>query len=200
MPETGRFLAFNGRVLIGLVFAFATLWKLVLSPDYLDGTFFRVTLLIDERFEGFVRLAGGLTSELLEAHRNALHAHVHGTALAATSVPALPMRFFAVSQAATIGTLGLEAVAAIAFLWPSARGPSRYRDAILIFFCAITYAVATVEGFGWLLLAMGVAQCDPAQRATRSLYVAVFFLILLYREVPWASFLLAAIGADPPLS
>src|SRR5262249_11774915 len=30
-------LAWNGRKLVGLVFVFATLWKLVLSPDYLDG-------------------------------------------------------------------------------------------------------------------------------------------------------------------
>ena len=28
----------------------AVLWKAVLSPDYVDGRFFRVTLLTDERF------------------------------------------------------------------------------------------------------------------------------------------------------
>src|SRR5262249_22474042 len=41
-------LAWNGRALVGLVFAFATLWKVALSPDYLDGRFFGVTLLDDE--------------------------------------------------------------------------------------------------------------------------------------------------------
>lgn len=50
--------------------------------------------------------------------------------------------------------------------------------------CTVTYAVATVDGFGWLLLAMGAAQCRLEQRRTRLAYVAVFVLILLYREIP----------------
>ena len=49
--DTDGCLAFNGRLLIGLVFAFAVLWKLALSPDFLDGTFLRVTMLQDPRFE-----------------------------------------------------------------------------------------------------------------------------------------------------
>ena len=40
-------LALNARLLVGLAFACATLWKVVLSPDYLDGRFFRVLLLTD---------------------------------------------------------------------------------------------------------------------------------------------------------
>ena len=46
--------------------------------------------------------------------------------------------------------------------------------------------MATVEGFGWLLLAMGVAQCRPEQRGLRYAYVGVFLLIIAYREIPWA--------------
>jgi hypothetical protein len=42
-------LAFNSRSLIGLAFTLAVLWKAVLSPDFLDGRFFRVTLLTDPR-------------------------------------------------------------------------------------------------------------------------------------------------------
>ena len=52
--------------------------------------------------------------------------------------------------------------------------------------CIVTCAVATVDGFGWLLLAMGAAQCRLEQRRTRLGYVAMFVLILLYREIPWA--------------
>ena len=54
-------LALNGRWLIALVFGFATLWKLLLAPDFVDGTFFRVTMLVDPRFEDFTRLVGGLS-------------------------------------------------------------------------------------------------------------------------------------------
>ena len=46
----------------------ATLWKVALSPDYLDGRFFRVTMLTDVRFEGFAQLAGGLTRDQLESY------------------------------------------------------------------------------------------------------------------------------------
>ena len=43
-------LADASRALIGLAFAFAVVWKVALSPDFLDGRFFRVTLVTDPRF------------------------------------------------------------------------------------------------------------------------------------------------------
>jgi hypothetical protein len=58
-------------------------------------------------------------------------------------------------------------------------------------FCATTYAVATVDGFAWLLLAMGVVDCEKPR--ARAGYVLVFALILFYREVPWASLLLQCV-------
>lgn len=194
VPDTERALAFNGRLLIGLAFAFAALWKLVLSPDYLDGTFFRVILLDDPRFEGFARIAGGVTLEQLAAWREVLGQHVDGPAVAAAELPSLPARFVGLAQLVTLWTATLEAAVAIAFLWPLGRGASRLRDPALILFCASTYAVAPVEGFGWLLLAMGVAQCDPARRVTRWAYVATFVLILFYREVPWTDLLGGSFG------
>ena len=58
--DTGRVLAINGRFLIGLVFLFACIWKLAISDNYEDGTFFQVTMITDDRFAGFAQLAGGL--------------------------------------------------------------------------------------------------------------------------------------------
>ena len=46
-----------------------------------------------------------------------------------------------------------------------------------------------MAGFGWLLAAMGLAQCRPDQRWLRGAYVAVFVLILLYTEVQWTAVL-----------
>ena len=43
-----------------------------------------------------------------------------------------------------------------------------------------------VSGFGWLLIALGVAQTDPESLRTRASYVLVFALVYLYREIPWA--------------
>lgn len=190
VEDTREALAFDGRFLIGLVFAFATLWKLVLSPDFLDATFFRITLLTDDRFAGFARLAGGLSPEQLAGAREALGRHVDGFVLDASGVPPLPERFDLLARAITFASLATEAAVAVAFLSPAGSRVHRARDALLLFFCATTYAVATVEGFGWLLVVMGVAQCEPGRRATRWLYLAAFALILLYREVPFASLLL----------
>ena len=188
VENTAAFLALNGRWLIGLVFAFATLWKLVLSPDYLDGTFFRVTLLSDPRFEDLSRLAGGLSPDAIAGFREALERHADGGMLAAAGALE-PARFTWLARVATIWTLVIEGVVAVAFLWPRDKGPSRVRDACLLLFCATTYAVATVEGFGWLLISMGIAQCAPGRRTTRALYLAAFALILFYREFPWTSLL-----------
>ena len=188
VEDTRGFLALNGRWLVGLVFAFATLWKLALSPDYLDGTFFRVTLLADARFEDLSRLVGGLSPEAIASHREALARHADGGPLAAAGPP-ITARFALLARGLTIWTLAIEGVLALTFLWPRATGPARLRDACLLLFCATTYAVATVDGFGWLLIAMGVAQCPPEKRRTRALYLAAFALILFYREVPWLSLL-----------
>ena len=51
----------NSRLLLGLAFLFAFLWKGFLSVDYMDGRFFRVTLLQDDRFAHTAMFFGGLT-------------------------------------------------------------------------------------------------------------------------------------------
>ncbi|MBW2314358.1 MAG: hypothetical protein JRH10_09220 [Deltaproteobacteria bacterium] len=181
-------LARNARVLVGLVFAFATLWK-ILSPDYLDGSFLGATLLLDPRFEGATRWFAGISLEDLEAHRAVLRAHVDGLQPAAVAGLELAHRFSWMATGATLWTVAIEALLAVVFLWPGERGPARLRDAALLVFAASTYSVATVEGFGWLLLAMGLAQCPAERRRTRLAYVAAFALILFYREVPWAVWL-----------
>ena len=89
----------------------------------------------------------------------------------------------------TFWTVGIEGFVALTFLWPCDRGPSRLRDAGLLVFCATTFAAATVAGFGWLLIAMGIAQCAPAKTGPRLGYLGAFALILVHREVPWLAML-----------
>ena len=192
--DTRTCLSFNGRLLIGLAFFFATLWKGALSPDYLDGRFFRITLLTDSRFAEFVQFAGGLLPDQLEELRAFVTQHVDGQLLDPPFSPAEPTRFLQVARFMTLWTVAIEGAVAISFLWPIGRGVSKLRDATLLTFCVTTYAVATVAGFGWLLLALGVAQCESERRKTRFLYLAVFVLILFYREVPWVAQLAAPQG------
>lgn len=180
-------LRWNGRYLIGATFAFAVLWKLILSQDFVDGTFFGVTLLTDARFEHFAQLAGGLDADTLDTLRAFVLQHTDTRFEAA---PEVPGRFATLATFLTVFTLVVEGAVGLAFLWPGCGGPARWRDATLLFFCATVYAVATVAGFGWLLLTMGVAQSDPERPYLRPLYLGAFLLILLYREVPWVRILL----------
>jgi hypothetical protein len=186
--DDGSTLALNGRLLVGLAFLFATRWKLT-TPDYMDGTFFQVTMLLDARLEGFTRLFGGMTPGEIEGWRALLLAHVDGAAAEPVPALALSSRFSALAMLGMLWTVVWEAALAVAFLWPVGRGPSRLRHPLLLVFCGTTYAFATVEGFGWLLVAMGVAQCEPERTGTRALYLLAFLAILFYREVPWASLL-----------
>lgn len=186
-------LAANARGLIGLVFALAFVWKLALSPDYLDQSFFRVTLIVDDRFEGLLRLLADMPAGLIEQNRQLLTAHLDGPAAVGAPGMLLGPRFLALAAFATWWTLAIEAALALAFLWPGERGPARTRHAVLLLFCVTTYAVAPVAGFGWLLLAMGTAQCAQRQRL-RLLYLAAFAILLVYRELAWATLLADQLG------
>jgi hypothetical protein len=170
-------LAGNARLLLGLAFAFATLWKVALSPDFRDGTFFRVTLVADRRMEPATRLATGLSPEALAALRARVERQPEAAPGDAELAP-VPTRLARVADLATGWTLAIEAATALAFLWPGRRA-APLRDPLLLVFCATTYAVAPVQGFAWLLLAMGVAQ-SPPRPALRLGYVGVFALVLGY--------------------
>jgi hypothetical protein len=178
-------LAFQGRVLLALVFTLAVLWK-ALSPDYLDGRFFRVALVTDERLAPYAQIVGGLDdAELLERRQQLTH-HVDGPSGDDVAPQPESARFRAAALAATWGAFAWEALLAVVFFWPVGRGPSRYRDPLLIGFCTLTFLVAPVSGFGWLLIALGVAQTDADDARMRAAYVGVFGLVYLYREIPWS--------------
>ena len=179
-------LARNGRWLIGLAFLGATVWKLAPGGDYASGVFFRVTMVIDPRLEGFARVAGGLSMEQIDALRSYLSVHWDGGSPPVVSTVQEPTRFVVLAHIAAWWNIALNGAIALAFLWPQDRGLSRLRNVLLLLFCVVTYAVATVASFGWLLIAMAVSQTRPEDSRTRYAYAAVFGLILLYREIPWS--------------
>ncbi len=191
--DTDTSLALNARLLIGLAFAFATLWKLVLSPDYLDGRFLRVSMLTDPRFEGFAQLVGGLSAETFTELRAFVSQHVDGQLFGTFVSPQQPTRFIWTAHVATWWTVVMEGAVALTFLWPAGQGlpqVAQLRNVFLLLFCATVYAVATVAGFAWLLLAMGVAQCESERWKTKLAYLFVFALVLFYRAVPWTELFL----------
>ncbi len=179
-PAPSRDLARGATWLLGLAFGFAVVWKGFLSPDFVDGRFFRVTLLFDSRFHDLARLAGGMTEALFE-HNEAV---LEGTATGFAE----PRRIRLLARALTLATLGLETGIALAFLWPGDRRVARVGDGLLLLFCVGTYAIAPVAGFGWLLAALGCARSGAARPGIRLAWVLVFGLILAYRLLPVTGF------------
>jgi hypothetical protein len=182
-------LSASSRWLIGAAFAMAVLWKAVLSPDYIDGRFFRVTLLTDERFADASLVLGGLSRDQMAENRSFLEPLPEGAELLDPPAFVEPPRLRVLAAVATWGGLLLEALIALTCLIPAEGRIQIARHALQLVFCVTTYALAPVAGFGWLLATMGLAQCRPDQRSWRGAYVAVFILILLYSEVPWTGIL-----------
>ena len=180
-------LATSARRLIGVAFLMAVIWKTALSPDYLDGRFFRVTWLTDLRFTDAVQLFGQLSPAQLAQNRELLAPLPEGAELLNPSIPSDPPAFHYLVLMSTWGVLMLEALVALTFLRPPSGRASALHHLSLLLFCGVTYAIAPVAGFGWLLVTMGVALCRPDQRVLRATYVATWFLVLFYSEIPWAN-------------
>jgi hypothetical protein len=184
-----RILGMSSRILLGLVFLMAVLWKAWLSPDYIDGRFFRVTLLTDERFSNSALLLGGLTESELRDNREYLVPLPEGAELLDGPALVEPPAFRRLAAMFTWGGLAAESLIAISFLLSLAGWTSITPHLLLLTFCGLTYAFAPVAGFGWLLLAMGLAACPPERRLLRVAYIASWILVLLYTEIPWAGLL-----------
>jgi hypothetical protein len=187
--DPARVLEQSGRRLLAAAFLLAVLWKGALSPDYLDGRFFRITWLTDPRLEDAVLLVGGFAVDQLELSRGALQPLPEGAELLDPPRPSEPPRFRWLVAASTWGVLVIEALIALACLLPLRGRAVVARHLLLLLFCIVTYAFAPVAGFGWLLLAIGVALTGAQQRVLRAAYVGAWFLVLLYSEVPWAGVL-----------
>lgn len=191
-PE--RALARSARWLVVAVFLWATLWKAVLSPDYMDGRFYRVRLLTDHRFSAVVQLVGGLSAEQVESSRIYLEPPPFGVPGSAPPELVEPRAVVHLATFLTWATLLLEGLVALAFLVPWGRWTLSVRHGVLLGFCGAAYAIAPVAGFGWLLCVMGVTQVPVDRRGLRAAYVAVFLLLRFYVDIPWGRLLLV-IGA-----
>lgn len=183
-PE--RFAAVNARLLIGLAFFFAVLWKAI-SVDYLNGTFFESTLILDTRFYGVAEVVGGASAAGLKEniqHLGDLKNFADpGLGMALNTGGRVPM----LAQFMTWWTIGIEAFVAVCFLWPEDRGPSRWRDPALFAFMLTTYLIAPVVGFAWVLTAMATAQCSTRLfRYWPVLYTAAFLFAMASSYFPFA--------------
>lgn len=177
-PE--RSLATAARWMIGLVFFFAIFWK-VTSDNYLSGSFFHFSLLIDERFKSLAQAVAGLTDKMDVVNQAAYRALVnYDSTLERVQFQSSP-QLALLAQDITWWAFISELVVAVAFLWPEGRFVSRLRDFFLLVFIISTYSIAPVIGFGWLLVIMGIAQCTRRHQGIYLLYVFAFVALQLFR-------------------
>lgn len=177
--EPEKNLAVVARRLIALSFMFAVFWKIA-SRDFLDGTFFHYSLLLDERFRSVSELVGGMTQELIESNRAAYRALINFD----SRMDAVRLLFTkGITYSAllfTWWTLIIEALVVVSFLWPAGKSVSKWRDFVLIVFILSTYSVAPVLGFGWTLIIMGLVQCENRYKYVRWLYMGAFVALQAY--------------------
>ena len=173
----------NARLMIGLVFVFAFIWKAFLSPDFLDKRFFSVNMIEDPRFSEFTQVTCNISKDDLDYFRDYVKQHVDGNLVFAEVINFNLTCINKIAGFLTYYTLILELLVALFFLIPKKLAFSKYRDYFLILFCISIYSVATVEGFGWLLIAMGISQSDY-KKLPILFYIFAFLIILIYREVP----------------
>jgi hypothetical protein len=184
----------NARYLVALTFGFAALQKWI-SPDYLNGVFFLITFFLDERFEEFVVLFSSVTFEQIDIAREYLEGD-YRSAPAPGSLPfVIPGSMWWLAILSTAWNLFEQTLIAIAFLVPKDSRLGRIRDPLLLLFCFTIYAVVPVVSFGWLILAMGIAQSDGKSATLRYWYTGAFFALIFFYEVPWAKVLNTAISA-----
>ncbi|NEO91586.1 MAG: hypothetical protein F6K56_15630 [Moorea sp. SIO3G5] len=185
-------LAVNARLLIGLCFLFATIWKII-SPDFLNSIAFHHILLTDVRFANVVDLLGGLPKDLLAENRSTLSSLV---------APMSNLESVVLQDSQTVGILAklftywggaIEALVAIAFLFTKGQWLSKIRDLFLLTFIVTTYAIAPVMGFGWTLIIMGISQAEPTFKNIRLYYVLAFVLLQIYL-FPWRDIVENSLG------
>ncbi len=177
-------LATSARLLVGLAFAFATLWKVV-TPEYLDGGLFHTMLLFDPRFAGIASAVSDMTFQggLYNYQILGLVRSVGDGAVVRPVVDAPGIRAAALGM--TWWTVVVEGAVAVCFLAPVRSVVGRARHVVLLVFLWTTYVLAPVMGFGWLLVAMGVAQAPlDKHRLYLPAFAAAFVVVLVRSTAP----------------
>ena len=191
-PE--KVLAWNGRLLIGLCFLVATIWKF-LGGEYLDGSFLHLTFLLDSRLALGAYLLGGVEGDILQQNRLLFDTMQTTGNIAPQALQSSP-RMAAMSLILSYWTIFIEAIVALSFLLPRPKRFVQLRYGILLLFIFTTYTVIPVLAFGALLLIMGLAQCMQDRSGWNGFYLGTLLLLPLWMPTPqfifglWSQFVL----------
>lgn len=170
--EPARVMELNGRWLIGLTFLFAVAKKLI-SSEYLSGNTFHQMLYFDSRFGDIARMTADLKMDHKETAKQLLSLQN------SIGLPPAP-NLVAVAQFLTWWTVLIEIAIAVFFLLPPSSRITRWKDVALMIFIITVYPIAPVLGFAWILIILGIAQCNPLSGKTLFGYLLLFPTIRVF--------------------
>lgn len=174
--DSFRVLKDNARLLIGLSFFFATLWKL-LGGEFLDGSFYGYIYLTPGIFTNVARLFGGVSMETLESNYElyrVFEATPDPTGVVFLNGVAIVRGF---SLFSAYWTIVVELFITICFLAPNGSFVARFRHLTLLLFLCTTYFIAPVAPFAILLATLGYTQVDDDQPFLQLTYLMLFVLL-----------------------
>lgn len=146
--EGDRFLdhaAWHARVLVGVTFSVAVLWKLVFN-QFWNGMALWTFIVTDDRFAPLAR-GLGISSGTRDDGRQAIEEVLAGTAESYDPPSDLLLRVAVIA----VLTLLLEATVAVSFLAPDGSLAATLRAPSIVTFGLVTYALVPVLGFAALL-------------------------------------------------
>jgi hypothetical protein len=174
----------NARLMLGLVFTLATLWK-IWTPQYMEGSFFEYELLADKRFKEAAIWVGGATDEGLDKNRD-----MKNDLLTSYRKDAEPLEFVGfesgeyvdlLAVGMTWWTIAIEGALGVLALWPGNGMIAIARTLVALAFTASTYLLAPVMGFGWMVIILGFGQCPERYKKLRVSFLFVLAIIYVYR-------------------
>lgn len=190
--NTEKILAWNGRMLVGLAFAFAVGWKFF-NLEYFDGFFFHHILLADSRFN-LVTFLGGLSSEQIAQNTKFIRELWLFTGPNAFGKLHFHPSIGLIAIVLCYWTLFIESAIVLCFLCTKSKLLSSIRNIPLLIFIVTTYPIAPVPRFAMVLIIMGFAQCNPEEKKAKLAYLLAFILTNFLFLLPKVSTYIISLG------
>ena len=166
-----------GRLMVGWLFLFATLWKL-LTPDFADGSFFAYLLSVDRNLTRVPLALEWVDPEITSENRIAVTAMRHDPQVEPHPVPVqVSATMDRLAAPLSWVTIVLEGAVALTFLLPLRGAWTRWREVSLFTFILVTYPALPVLSFAALLAAMSLSATTMRPPWAQVSHVAVILAV-----------------------
>lgn len=183
-PESEEAIRRLGRIMLGLCFLFAAIWK-IRSPDFLNGDFFTYTFATDSRLRAFAETFLGLPESAQRFNGDAQTLLQLGSA-GSTELFTTGSRLHIASIITSWYTVFIEGSIAVCYLLPERFRAARWGHWALLLFIVTVYPIAPVVGFALILLTMSVAAHSASPRGFDRRWIAIasvlFILLPLFKR------------------